>query len=513
MEIPELATTFPRRPQPRSKKAKFSKVGVVSSHFKFSLVKFEEEASNLRFVGWSVEVDASQEKDSRSYFERVVQELRRQIWDRIGYFMLSGQKIYSVYNETVNKYHKLLDSEGKDVVLNQNNDVLSFEQVCGDQQMDAEQCKFANLLLKKQNERLGLMELGRNKKYYDLGRMNKITKNEGNLLIFSGVLTSVLSYESGLLVNLDLSTRIIREKSLWEEMKEALNGKATRAERESYIEDSVIGRSFMLKHSNDRIVRVDAVDLKTKVTTAFPNPKYKNFVDYYLRHHNFPLVDQDQLMCVCYEKDYHFKKKGLGKGQEVFTDGKGEYIQKTILFPAEALRPTGITDEMAADFDVMKRIAEFTKFSPGERMGRIQGFIEKHNRLAEEDKKKVSGKKRFVDLFRQFHLRIDPDSNRMEGLQLMPPTLTFGNSTQKGKKKKKKKVVGNKMTPDIKNSNFIMEMPVLDDKTVISKWVLLYSQEFEYDHDDIIRKLQTDYQSLQIKVRTYYRNSGDIFTY
>lgn len=254
-------------------------------------------------------------------------DLRRKIWDCIGYFMHSGQKIYSQYNPQIAENFILEDSNGNQVVLNQNRDILTFQQITGNLQFDAEKCKFANLLLKKQNFRMGLMALGRNKKYYDLSNLKKITKNEGNLLIFSGVLSSVLPYESGLLVNFDLSTRIIREKSLWTEMCEALNGNYTASDFENYIQEKIIGRSFMVSHSNDRFVRVDAVDSKTKVTSAFPNPKFKNFVDYYAKRHLFALRDPEQIMCVCIEKDYQFNRKGIDKHQEVFSDRRGEYIK------------------------------------------------------------------------------------------------------------------------------------------------------------------------------------------
>ena len=167
------------------------------------------------------------EKDSRLLYEKLLNHFRNQIRSKIGYFILSGQLIYSIEQKNVEKQYIFQNETGPNVILQLNPDRIDLNSLFIGFKMNSEITKLCNLILKAKFKEMGMVELGRLKKYYEPGP-KRIVCGRTSFLIMKGFSSSILPYEGGLLLNLNFSTRIMRDSSLWKELKQELNGNYNR---------------------------------------------------------------------------------------------------------------------------------------------------------------------------------------------------------------------------------------------------------------------------------------------
>ena len=94
----------------------------------------------------------------------------------------------------------------------------------------------------------------------------------------------------------------------------------------------------------------------------------KAFLDYYKKHYNITIKDPKQPMLM--------SRSSRRTSQETQTD------QLIALVP-ELCNLTGLTDQMKADFRVMKDVAQFTRITPNQRQQALEKFIDNVNNSAE----------------------------------------------------------------------------------------------------------------------------------
>ena len=112
--------------------------------------------------------------------------------------------------------------------------------------------------------------------------------------------------------------------------------------------------AVVLTRYNNKSYTVDDIDWAQTPSSTFTddNGREKSFADYYQERYNITIKDKKQPLLVS-----RAKKKTKEE----------EDVNKTIALIPELCNLTGLTDQMKADFKVMKDVAQFTRVTPTQR--------------------------------------------------------------------------------------------------------------------------------------------------
>jgi len=238
-----------------------------------------------------------------------------------------------------------------------------------------------------------------NRKYYNAAAAHQI--KEYNLSVWPGYVTAVDEYESGLLLQLDVSHRVLRTETV----RDFLAGLKRRGvtDLKSEAEKSLLGTSVLTRYNN-KSYKVDDIDFNSSPKDSFTNEKGEKltYVDYYKRQYGIDIRDADQPMLI-----HRPKKKAVGE----------ENVEKLICLVPELCLLTGMTDSMRADFRIMKEVSNFTRLNPEKRKEAIAKFVKAIGDHAE-------AKRHLTD----WGLQLAPVPLGMQGRQLPPETIHFGNN-------------------------------------------------------------------------------------
>lgn len=222
--------------------------------------------------------------------------------------------------------------------------------------------------------------------------------NAGSFKIFNGFLPSVSYLSHGLSYVLNTATRIDRQGTLYEYIKNsnALNDPSKRAGLESGLRSLQIQTAHRPKKPKTVIISNILWD-KTASSYTFEriNPKTKeksiiSVAQYYKEVYNHDCKPDDILI-------------------EMVTRANGQ--DKVTIFPSSVLKTFGITDHERGQRDVMKDLSRFTKISTQTRKEKLDAFI---NSL-----KTQSEAKSFLD---QWGFELG-DSIKINGHVIEPPVL------------------------------------------------------------------------------------------
>ena len=482
MEKP-IITKYPTKPTLKSKKSKkITKKVATTNNYTIKLIHSKSK-KQLYILSWSISLGEDIPLDARLKYYEAVKTHKNEIKSKIGFFSQSGQKIYSIGNpNSIEEKQMKFKAPGEDglvLEMNLNKNAYDLVNLSPNESENYEIIKFLNLIVKDRMQKMGLKELGYNKKYYD-NKPHQLEIGDFILLILIGMISSIGLNERGITMNLDYNLRITRYYNLWEEtvfIKE--QGKKLN----DIIDNNIIGKSFILMHANHRIIRVDKVDRKMKITDAFPNKKFKNYIDYFQKRYKYELKDKDQFFCVQIEKNYKIAKnipKNLIKKDK---HGK-EYIEQENYYPSELLRPTGMLDEQKRNFKVMKQFAKYTQLYPNQRFEKIEGFINDFNKNDQKAKNKTSAKA--IDINDDIKLFIEEKENQVEAKLLDYPKLECGDRDIK---------------PNPKNGNYIMKNKIYSKGVKINNYALIFDKFQERNVKSVIQNLKKCSKAFGIQVK------------
>ena len=476
-------TKYPKKAQTSSsKKNKLQNKKVITNYYQVKLINSKTN-KKLYILSWAISLGGDVPLDARNTYQKYIQLYRPQIKSKIGFFLFSGQKIYSIGDPNTLEKHNfkftLANEEEPELTMNLNKDVYDLSHPSKDPIKNGEVTKVLNLIMKSNMQRLGYQELGYNKKYYD-NKPHEVTLGDWSFLILKGIKSSINIVENGIMINLDYNLRITRYYNLWEE-SEFLRQSGQRMD--DIIENNVIGKSFILLHANHRLISVNEVDRKMKITDAFPNKKYKNYIDYFQKKYNYQLDDKNQFFCVSIQKQYKFPantNKNLIKRDR----RNREYIEQHNYFPSQTLRPTGMLDEQKRNHKSMREFSKYTKLFPDQRMDKIEHFIQRNNKL-DPNKKNIQNK-RAIDLGKDIKLVIEETENTVNGRIISYPQIKSGNGDMK---------------PNPKNGNYVMKNNIYEKGFVLRNYALVYDRFQSKNVDKVINGLTKCSKAYGVKVK------------
>nr|DBA23135.1 TPA: hypothetical protein GDO54_014081 [Pyxicephalus adspersus] len=216
---------------------------------------------------------------------------------------------------------------------------------------------FYNIIFRRLLKIMNMKQIGRN--YYNPEDPVDITAHK--LTIWPGFTTSILQYETSIMLCIDVSHKVLRSETVLDVLY-YLHSKVG----EKYFHDTckkeLIGLTVLTKYNN-RTYRIDGLDwdFTPKSTFKKSDGSEISFVDYYKTQYNKKITDLQQPGII------HNPKKVRGL--------PGTQPSPIVLIP-EFCFLTGLTDRMRSDFNVMKDLAIHTRLSPEQREKQVSRFLD-----------------------------------------------------------------------------------------------------------------------------------------
>lgn len=399
---------FPTKKQMLTKIA-LPKVDLISNHYKVNFsqeIKFDEW--HMRFFSAKDEkqvlvnpdvLETSVAADSRVLVEEVLYGNASEISKTFGKYFHSGLSLFTFSNRNKLKNRYVLTGHKKHLLVidckHRNVDLTTLDSADngGARSMFI---RLLNAFLKSNLAKMGYKAFGRTLKFYDMREHVDIPNH--HLHIYKGFTTSIDMYENGIKLLVDYSTKIVRSRNI---MQELVQNDIDFNDRES-VKEYCVGMLVMASYGNNRVYRIDDVDFGSSVSDPFPNTSYRNYEDYFAkRYKTRPFQYKNQFLLV--------NKK---KYKEI--DANGEEITRTeiIKLVPELMLPTGLTDNMRKDYNVMRDLGYHTILKPDKRFPLIDKFTQRTN-------KEISANK-------DFNFVIDTKSNKVTGYMIRPPKIRTG---------------------------------------------------------------------------------------
>lgn len=192
------------------------------------------------------------------------------------------------------------------------------------------------------------------------------------LLIFSGYIASVKPSEKGLLLEVDMTHKVIHSEDLLtaiKGLKEAHARRRSNKSVEDFIQDELKG-FVVLTPYNKNSYKIDGVHMDKTPMSTFPlkDGTSISFYDYYKKKYNIEIQDKSQPLIVSHVKERIKRKAEDGKG--------GRKVNEVFLIP-ELLTMTGLSEEIRSNFNIMRELGKHLHLGPAERMEKIKGFMKR----------------------------------------------------------------------------------------------------------------------------------------
>lgn len=238
-----------------------------------------------------------------------------------------------------------------------------------------------------------------NRNFYDPKSAHAIRQH--NLSIWPGYVTAIDQFEGGLLLQCDVSHRVLRTETV----RDQLTMLKKKGDFKSEAEKALLGVSVLTRYNNASY-KIDDIDWGSTPESTFATAKGEtiSFIEYYRRQYQIEIQDPKQPLLV-----NRPKKKGI-------TEGEADRI---ICLVPELCLMTGLTDSMRADFRVMKDVATITRITPQARAQAVDKFI-----------KRIKADPEAYKLLTDWGLDIADETLPLQARILSPETLFFGRGRQ-----------------------------------------------------------------------------------
>ena len=223
--------------------------------------------------------------------------------------------------------------------------------------------QFYNVQFRKIMESLKMVQMSKN--YYDPTVAHMVPQHR--LEIWPGYVTAVHEYEGGVMLCLDVSHRVLRTNTAYD----LLNDVYKKDKDNIHVNaQKALMNSIVLTRYNNKTYKVDDIDFEKNCLSTFIdyNGHEKTFMEYYKTHYGLDIKDPKQPLLIS-----RAKRK---------THEEADIIKTVALVP-ELCTLTGLTEDMKADYKVMKDVALFTRITPAQRQQAMKKFLDNVNSSAE----------------------------------------------------------------------------------------------------------------------------------
>ncbi|XP_006147405.1 piwi-like protein 1 [Tupaia chinensis] len=228
--------------------------------------------------------------------------------------------------------------------------------------------QFYNIIFRRLLKIMNLQQIGRN--YYNPSDPIDIPNHR--LVIWPGFTTSILQYESSIMLCTDVSHKVLRSETVLDFMLHLYQHTEEHRFQEQ-VSKELVGLIVLTKYNN-KTYRVDDIDWDQSPQSTFKKADGSevSFLEYYRKQYNQEITDLKQPVLVSQPK----RRRGPG----------GSLPGPAMLIP-ELCYLTGLTDKMRNDFNVMKDLAVHTRLTPEQRqreVGRLIDYIHRDDNVQRE---------------------------------------------------------------------------------------------------------------------------------
>lgn len=190
------------------------------------------------------------------------------------------------------------------------------------------------------------------------------------LEIYPGYVTAVDEYEDGVMLCLDVTHRILCQKTVLEMMTQAYQAsRGNIAEFQKNVLTALIGTVVITRYNN-KTYRIDDVDFKlTPMSTFETKERVISYVEYYKSQYNIEIRDLKQPLLI--------------SRKEVRVSGEEEKRQLVFCIIPEISFFTGLTDEMENNMALKRDVASVTRITPNQRVQALEKYCARVNSMPE----------------------------------------------------------------------------------------------------------------------------------
>ena len=232
--------------------------------------------------------------------------------------------------------------------------------------------QFMNILLRTCMDELSLAQLGRN--YYDPTAASLL--REYNLELWPGYITTIKQQESDMMLCCELSTKVLRTDTCYDQFKVAAKGDLKRN-----ITRILLGNIVITRYNN-KTYKIDDIDFNDNPGKTF-NVSCLSIL------HNMSLLKSlyylqwkgtETTIAEYYKKRYNIVIKDLKQPLLVSNPNARQRragITEPIKLVPELCHMTGLSDEQRADFKLMKAVNGVTLGDPKNRVLQLNKFSQR----------------------------------------------------------------------------------------------------------------------------------------
>ncbi|XP_038059144.1 piwi-like protein 1 [Patiria miniata] len=211
-----------------------------------------------------------------------------------------------------------------------------------------------NIIFRKILGFVGMQQIGRH--YFNPNDPTVVPQH--NLQLWPGFITSILQYEEEVMLMADVSHKILRTDTVLDILANLFAAKKNRFQDEA---TRMLVGEIVLTSYNNKTYRVDDIEWEKNPMHTFA--KYDGsqitYAQYYKEAYGRDITDMEQPLLISRPK-----KKDERRG-----------MTGPIHLIPELCMLTGLSDDVRADFHVMKDIAQHTRISPDQRVRTLTTFI------------------------------------------------------------------------------------------------------------------------------------------
>uniref|UniRef100_A0A3B3S5C4 Piwi-like RNA-mediated gene silencing 1 n=1 Tax=Paramormyrops kingsleyae TaxID=1676925 RepID=A0A3B3S5C4_9TELE len=255
--------------------------------------------------------------------------------------------------------------------------------------------QFYNIIFRRILRTLNMQQIGRH--YYN--PQDPLNIPQHRLTIWPGFTTTILQYESSIMLSMDVSHKVLRSETVLSFMGSLRQQSGPQRFVEACTRE-LVGLGVLTKYNN-KMYRIDDIAWDQTPTNTFKRGDTDiSFKDYYRMQYGLEVTDDNQILLVS-------NVKRLGPS--------GQPPPGPALLVPEFCYMTGLTDKMRNDYNIMKDLASHTRLTPEQRESRLSRFIGNIHRSADVQKELGNWGLNFDSKLLELRARVLPAERIMQG--------------------------------------------------------------------------------------------------
>ncbi|XP_073675221.1 piwi-like protein 1 isoform X2 [Garra rufa] len=255
--------------------------------------------------------------------------------------------------------------------------------------------QFYNIMFRRILRILNMQQIGRH--YYNPDDPFNIPQHR--LTIWPGFVTTILQYESSIMLCTDVSHKVLRSETVLDFMYNLRQQCGDQRFPEACTKE-LVGLIILTKYNN-KTYRIDDIAWDHTPNNTFKKGDTEiSFKNYFKTQYGLDITDGNQVLLVS-----HVKRLGPS----------GRPPPGPAMLVPEFCYLTGLTDKMRADFNIMKDLASHTRLSPEQRESRINRLISNINRNADVQNELTTWGLSFENRLLSLNGRVLPSERIIQG--------------------------------------------------------------------------------------------------